>query len=97
MTITRRDVEYVARLSRITLTDAEAERFTSQLGRILDYIHQLNELDTSGVEPMSHPHEVRNVLRADEVRPGLSPEEAVANAPQALKNMFRVPRVIDEG
>jgi len=97
MTISRDDVLYVAQLSRISLPDAEAERFTEQLGRILDYVNQLCELDTTDVEAMSHPHGVQNVLRPDAVRPSLPPSEAVANAPQAKANMFRVPRVIDEG
>ena len=97
MAISRDDVLYVAQLSRISLPDAEAERFTEQLGRILDYVNQLDELDTTDVEEMSHPHGIKNVLRPDEVRPSLPPAEAVANAPQAKANMFRVPRVIDEG
>ena len=97
MSITRKDVEYVAQLSRITLPEGEAEKFTQQLARILDYVNQLNELDTTGVEPMSHPHDLENVFRPDEVRPSLPPGEAVGNAPQARAHFFQVPRVIDEG
>ena len=97
MAISREDVAYVAQLSRLALTEGETERLTRQLGRILDYVNQLNELDTRQVEPMSHPHEVQNVFRPDEARPGLAPEEALANAPKTTANMFRVPRVIDEG
>jgi aspartyl-tRNA(Asn)/glutamyl-tRNA(Gln) amidotransferase subunit C len=97
MSITRNDVEYVAQLSRITLPPGEADKFTQQLARILDYVNQLNELDTAGVEPMGHPHQIQNVFRADEVRPSLTPAEALANAPQARTNCFLVPRVIDEG
>jgi len=97
MAISRDDVAYVAQLSRISLPEAELERLTEQLGRILDYVNQLNELDTGGVEPMAHPHDVQNVFRRDDARPSLPPAEAVANAPLAKANMFRVPRVIDEG
>ena len=97
MAITPEEVRHVALLSRIALPDEEVERFTGQLDRILDYVNQLGELDTSAVEPMSHPHEVTNVFRPDEVREGLTPAEAVSNAPEARANMFLVPRVIDEG
>ena len=79
MSITRKDVEYAAQLSRITLPEEQLEKFTGQLARIVDYINQLNELDTSDVEPMSHPLDVQNVLRPDEVRPSLTPDEAIAN------------------
>ena len=96
MSITRADVEYVAQLSRITLPEGEADKFTRQLARILDYVNQLNELDTAGVEPMGHPHDLTNVFRPDEVRPSLPPGEATANAPQARAHFFLVPRVIDE-
>ena len=97
MSISRDDVLYVAQLSRINLPEADLRRFTEQLGRILDYVNQLHELDTSRVEPMAHPHDVRNVFRPDEPGASLSPEEAVANAPLAKAHYFRVPRVIDEG
>ena len=96
MRITRADVEYVAQLSRITLPEGEADRFARQLARILDYVSQLDELDTAGVDPMGHPLDVRNVFRPDEVRPSLPPAEAVANAPDAAveEGLFRVPRVM---
>ncbi len=96
MGITRENVEYVAMLSRIRLAPGETERFTEQLARILDYVNQLEELDTTDVEPMSHPLAVANVFRHDEARPGLPPDEAVGNAPESKAHFFKVPRVIDE-
>ena len=65
------DVRDVARLARIELTDEEAATFQSQLGRVLEYVEQLNALDVSSVEPTAHANPVFNVLRADEARPGL--------------------------
>lgn len=97
MSISRDDVAYVAQLSRISLPEAEVARFTAQLRRILDYVNKLNELDTGDVEPMAHPYNLQNVFRPDEARPSLPPQEALANAPKAKANFFRVPRVIDEG
>ena len=93
--ISREQVEHVARLARLELTEAEKESYTIQLGRILEHIGKLRELDTSGVEPTSHVIPLTNVLREDEVRPGLSREEALANAPDAVDGFFRVPRITE--
>jgi len=79
--ITIKDVEHVARLARLELNEAEKERMRAQLDSILSYIDKLNELDTSAVEPTSHVLQMVNVFREDEVRPSLSQEEALANAP----------------
>lgn len=65
--ITQKDVLHVAKLARLSLTDDEAAQFTEQLGRVLGYMEQLNEVDTQGVEPMSHPIPVVNVMRDDEI------------------------------
>ena len=92
--IDREMVEYVARLSRIELTEAESERFTSQLERILEYVDKLNELDTVGVEPMAHVPGRRNVLRADEVSESLPCGEVLANAPDRTEDSYRVPKII---
>jgi aspartyl-tRNA(Asn)/glutamyl-tRNA(Gln) amidotransferase subunit C len=93
--ITRKDVEYVAALSRIDLDEAEKERFTHQLAKIVEYVDKLNELDVSGVEPMSHAVDLRNVMREDTPRPSLGRDDALANAPARQDGFFKVPRVIE--
>jgi len=89
------DVEYVAKLARLEVTDAEKEKFTAQLNDILLYIDKLNELDTKGVAPMTHAIAVTNAFREDKVRESLGTEGAIANAPDARGEFFRVPKVID--
>jgi aspartyl-tRNA(Asn)/glutamyl-tRNA(Gln) amidotransferase subunit C len=91
-----RDVEHVARLARLTLGAADRARLRRQLGAILEYIAKLETLDVSGVEPTSHAVPVVNVLREDEVVPGLSAEEALANAPDRRDDFFRVPRILED-
>ena len=94
--IQRKDVEHVARLARLALTDAEIERTREQLNGILAYIEKLNELDTSDVEPTSHAVPLVNVMRDDEAGPCLPREEALANAPDRAGEFFRVPRIIED-
>ena len=90
------DVEHVARLARLALSDEELERMRAQFGRILGYIEKLNELDTEGVEPTSHAIRMVNVMRHDEVRPSLPPDVMLANAPDPAGEFFRVPRIIED-
>jgi len=94
--LTRADVEHVAQLARLALTEAELERFTEQLGVILEHAAQVASLDTTGVEPTAHPLPLVNVLRTDEVRPSLDPAEVLAMAPAAEAGRFRVPRILGE-
>jgi aspartyl-tRNA(Asn)/glutamyl-tRNA(Gln) amidotransferase subunit C len=94
--LTRADVEHVAQLARLALTDAELERFTEQLGVILEHAAQVAALDTSGVDPTAHPLPLVNVLRTDDVRPSLDPAEVLAMAPAAEDGRFRVPRILEE-
>ncbi len=94
--IDRKDVEHVARLARLALSDAELERMREQLNGILAYIEKLNELDTDGVEPTSHAVPMLNVMREDEPGPCLSQDEALANAPDRAGTFFRVPRIIED-
>lgn len=97
MPITPEDVAHVARLARLALADDERQRMASQLGRILQYVEQLAELDLRGVEPLTHPlADLVNVFREDEVEPGLPREEALANAPDREGPYFRVPAVLEE-
>jgi aspartyl-tRNA(Asn)/glutamyl-tRNA(Gln) amidotransferase subunit C len=94
--ITRQEVEHVARLARLELTEDEKERMTAQLDSILEYIGKLNELDTSGVEPTTTVIPMVSVMREDEVRPSLKLEDALANAPDRQDAFFRVPRIIED-
>jgi aspartyl-tRNA(Asn)/glutamyl-tRNA(Gln) amidotransferase subunit C len=90
-------VRKVARLARLELSDADLTRMTEQLTNILNYVDQLTELNTDGVEPMAHPLPVQNVFRDDEPRPSLPVDEALKNAPTRLGNFFGVPAVLDAG
>ena len=95
--ITMRDVDHVARLSRLALTDQEKERMRRELDGILSYIDKLRALDTAGVPPTSHAVPMTNVMREDEPRPSLSQDEMLANAPERSGEFFRVPKIIEEG
>jgi aspartyl-tRNA(Asn)/glutamyl-tRNA(Gln) amidotransferase subunit C len=94
MTIDRETVQHVAKLARLALTDEEEERFAQQLGQILGYVEQLEQLDTEGLEPTSHSIPLHNVLRADTRRQSLPHEDLLAGAPQAEQGMFRVPKIL---
>ena len=94
--IDRKDVEHVARLTRLALTDAELERMREQLNSILAHLDTLRAVPTEGVEPTSHAVDVVNVMRDDTVTPCLSQADALANAPNPSGDLFRVPRIIEE-
>ena len=94
--LTRADVEHVALLARLALTEDELERLTEQLDVILDHAAQVAALDTAGVEPTAHPLPLVNVLRDDDVRPSLDPAEVLAMAPATEDGRFRVPRILEE-
>ena len=94
--ITIAEVEHVARLARLDLSEAEKERMRSQLDAILTYIDKLRQLDTRDVEPTSHAIPMVNVMREDEARPCLPTEEMLVNAPEREGDFFRVPRIIEE-
>jgi len=95
MSLSLDDVRKVARLARLELSEADLARMQSQLSAILDYVAQLNELDTEGVEPLAHPLPLANVFRPDEPAPSLSPDAALQNAPNRVDNYFGVPAVFD--
>ena len=86
--------EAQAQLARLSLEPAEIELFTRQLNDILDYVAKLQELDTEGVPPLAHVIPVFNVLREDEIKPGLDRDQALDNAPAEEEGAFLVPRVI---
>ena len=90
------DVDYIANLARIELTDEEKEKFRSQFGDILKYFEKLNQVDVEGVEPTAHAFARHNVWDEDEVRPGFTADEALSNAPARRHDQVVVPRVIEE-
>ena len=94
--ITMKEVDHVARLSRLELTDAEKERMRRELDGILSYIDKLRALDTEGVPPTSHAVPITNVMREDEPRPSVPQDEMLANAPDRSGEFFRVPKIIEE-
>jgi aspartyl-tRNA(Asn)/glutamyl-tRNA(Gln) amidotransferase subunit C len=94
--ISLEDVDHVARLARLELSAADKERMRSELDGILSYIDKLRALDTRDVEPTSHAVPVTNVMRDDVERPSLPQEDMLANAPDRHRDMFRVPKIIEE-
>lgn len=96
MKIQKKEVEAVGLLARIELSEDEKELFGQQLSSILSYIEQLKELDTSQVEPTTHVLPLHNVFREDKVLPSLSPEQALANAPEVKDGFYRVPKIIEK-
>jgi aspartyl-tRNA(Asn)/glutamyl-tRNA(Gln) amidotransferase subunit C len=90
------DVDHVARLARLALTDEEKERFRRQLGLILEHAEKVGQVAAEDVEPTSHPVPRPNVLRPDEPRPSLSHEEAMAGAPGVEDGRFKVPRIVEQ-
>ena len=94
--LTRADVEHVARLARLALSDEEIEQFTLQLGAILEHAADVAALDTSDVPPTSHPIPLANVLRPDERAPTLNRDVVLAMAPSEEDGRFRVPRILAE-
>jgi len=95
MSISKEEVLYVAHLARLRLTEEETERLAGDMNQILEYMELLNQVDTSGVEPLEHVLEPDSSLRADKALPPLDHEEALKNAPDADADYFRVPKVIE--
>jgi aspartyl-tRNA(Asn)/glutamyl-tRNA(Gln) amidotransferase subunit C len=94
--ISRDDVAHVARLARLDLTDDELDRFTDQLGSILEHAEDVAALDTAGVPATAHPLPIENVFRDDVVTASLDRDEVLAQAPAAEDGLFRVPRILGE-
>jgi len=94
--ISKDDVIHVAELARLEFGEDEIQKFTDQLGNILEYIEKLSELDTEGVEPTSHVLDISTPLREDRVEEWITPEEALQNAPEREDDFFTVPKVIDD-
>jgi aspartyl-tRNA(Asn)/glutamyl-tRNA(Gln) amidotransferase subunit C len=94
MSVTIKDVSYIAELARLQFTEAEQEKMARELNMILHYVEKLNEVDTEGVEPLSSIHDQSNVLREDVEVPSLSNADALKNAPDRQDRFFKVPKVI---
>ena len=95
MALTLEEVDHIASLARLQLTDAEKTHFREQLSSILDYMAMLRRLDTSAIEPTATVLPLRTVLRPDVVTPSFTPQELLALAPEAEAQMFRVPPVLE--
>ncbi|MFN3967072.1 MAG: Asp-tRNA(Asn)/Glu-tRNA(Gln) amidotransferase subunit GatC [Endomicrobiia bacterium] len=93
--ITKKDVEYVANLARLKLSEEEKEKFTKQLGTILDYMDKLKKLNTENVKPTSHVLELKNVWREDELKPCFYSDNLLENAPEKEADFFKVKKVIE--
>ena len=94
--LSRDDVVHVAALARLDLTEEEIERFTEQLGAVLEHAADVASLQTGGVPPTAHPLDLVNVLRADTPRPSLDRDEVLAMAPNAEDGRFSVPKILGE-
>ena len=95
MKITRAEVEHVARLARLELSEPELDTFTAQMDSILAYVEKLNALDTDGIVPTSHAVPMENAFRPDQLGQSIGVENALANAPLHVETFFRVPKVIE--
>lgn len=95
MSVTIKDVEYVANLARLEFNDAEKERFTNELNNILKYIEKLSEVNTDDVEASIGAYPMFNALREDEVRPSLDRKDVLSNAPEKCEGYFKVPKMIE--
>ena len=96
MSLTLDDVRKVAKLARLELADADLARLQPQLSAILDYVDQLQQLNTEGIEPLAHPLPIANAFREDVPSPSLSVDDALANAPNRIGNYFGVPAVFEK-
>lgn len=95
MSITRTEIDHVARLARLALNDSERELFTGQMAAILSYVETLNELNTDGITPTSHAVPLENAFRPDEPTVSIGIDKALMNAPDRVETFFRVPPVIE--
>lgn len=94
--ITIKEVEHVAKLARLSLTEEEKTRFSEQIGNILDYFNQLKEVNTGNVKPMAQAIPTTNIMREDKVCEAFNRNDILANAPEEENGYFKVPRIIEE-
>ncbi|GIM30526.1 glutamyl-tRNA(Gln) amidotransferase subunit C 1 [Clostridium polyendosporum] len=96
MSVTKKDVEYVAELARLSFSESEKERFIGDLNQVLNYVDKLSELDTEDVDIIVNPYYIENKFREDEVQKSMPLEDVLANAPQKLEDYVLVPNVIEQ-
>lgn len=96
MPVSKEEVKKIAELARLEFSESEIEKYTVEMNNILGYVEKLNELDTSKVEPLSHPIENTNVFRDDKIIPSTERDEALKNAPDKTSEHFKVPKVISQ-
>ncbi|MHB1398885.1 MAG: Asp-tRNA(Asn)/Glu-tRNA(Gln) amidotransferase subunit GatC [Trichloromonadaceae bacterium] len=95
MKMTRTEVQHVAKLARLALSETEIDALTGQMDAILGYVEKLNQLDTTGIIPTAHAVPMENAFRADQVKPSMGLEKALLNSPAPVDGCFRVPKVIE--
>jgi aspartyl-tRNA(Asn)/glutamyl-tRNA(Gln) amidotransferase subunit C len=95
MKLTRDEVLHIARLARVSLAEEETTRMSEQLSNLLDHFEVLQKVDTEGVSPTAQSVDLENVMRGDEVKPSLSPDDVLANAPRREDDCFRVRPVLE--
>jgi aspartyl-tRNA(Asn)/glutamyl-tRNA(Gln) amidotransferase subunit C len=96
MPVTIHDVEHIAQLAHLEFSPDEKQKLMQEMNQILEYMEQLNKLDTDSVEPLSHVIDLKNVFREDAAKPGLPAGDALKNAPSKTDEFFKVPKVIGE-
>ena len=96
MSVTKNDIKKIAELARLEFKEEDLESYTLEMNKILGYVDKLNELDTTNVEPLSHPIENVNVFREDKLKTSVDREEALKNAPDSSSEHFKVPKVISQ-
>lgn len=95
MALSEKDVDYVARLARLEISQDERSLYTAQLDRILGHAQALNAVETGKIEPTFHVLPLKNVLREDQIQPSMPREEILANAPDKARGCFRVPKILE--
>ena len=95
MSLSEKEVEHIAELAKIKITEKEKKLFTKQFNEILQFFHQLDEMDTSSIEPTFHVVDIKNRFRDDKIETTLSTEEALKNAPKKEKNFFKAPKLFE--
>jgi aspartyl-tRNA(Asn)/glutamyl-tRNA(Gln) amidotransferase subunit C len=95
MKITKQEVEHVANLARLELSEQDKEKLTDQLSNILTYVEKMSEMDTKGVEPTSHVLDINNVMRDDVSAESLPQEKAIGNAPDKALGHYKVPKILE--
>ncbi|MAT58035.1 MAG: Asp-tRNA(Asn)/Glu-tRNA(Gln) amidotransferase GatCAB subunit C [Ignavibacteriae bacterium] len=96
MSVNNKQVEQIAKLARLKFDENEIENLTKDMNKILDYMDQLNELDTDNIEPLSHPLDLSNVMREDNLKESISRDDVFKNAPSHNEEFFKVPKVINK-